>query len=336
MKATSLEPVFLNARADISPYMRLLDGGLPQSLLRHKLSGKPLAVVIDVMRSFAASLVNRGDTAEAIGTLQRLDALLARRQSPELGDLHAAGKQLAASLLIEVGDIAGALATIAATLTLLSANPRRKDGNFLCILAMLLYDLAFIHNQQKEFKQAERDIGKTLKIFEKLSKTDPARYGAAHIMSLNASTSIYRSKVEQVKLLAQYQAVTSSCLEMVNSGVAEATSRLVISLKNEGDTLCKMGRSREAVHFYTRALRYLTHIQPSFSLEQLQISISLGDVLLRRSLTRDKGVHLLNTMLHKAAKLNAAAEHRQIVDILLNAKSNSLEILSFWHKLFPK
>ena len=51
---------------------------------------------------------------------------------------------------------------------------------------------------------------------------------------------------------------------------------------------------------------------------------------------RDKGVHLLNTMLHKATKINAGEEHRRIVDILVNAKSRSLDILSLWHKVFPR
>jgi ParB-like chromosome segregation protein Spo0J len=97
-----------------------------------------------------------------------------------------------------------------------------------------------------------------------------------------------------------------------------------------------MNRYREAIHFYTRALKYLTRIENEFSLQQLQLSISLGEALIQTKNTRDKGVHLLNTMLHKATKLNATAEHKQIVDILLNARSNSLDILGLWHKMFPK
>ena len=52
--------------------------------------------------------------------------------------------------------------------------------------------------------------------------------------------------------------------------------------------------------------------------------------------SRDKGIHLLNTMLHKAIKINAEDEHRRIVDILLNAKNQKLDILGFWHKIFPR
>ena len=41
-------------------------------------------------------------------------------------------------------------------------------------------------------------------------------------------------------------------------------------------------------------------------------------------------------MLHKATKINALDEHRLIVDALYHAKSRSLDILSLWHKVFPK
>ena len=123
---------------------------------------------------------------------------------------------------------------------------------------------------------------------------------------------------------------------MVNSGIEDATSRLVESLYTEGRTLAQMGRHREAVQYLTRALKYLTKINPIFDLRQLTMSIDLGEALLNVPASRDKGIHLLNTMLHKATKINAGEEHRRIVDILLNAKSRRLDILGIWHKVFPK
>ena len=51
---------------------------------------------------------------------------------------------------------------------------------------------------------------------------------------------------------------------------------------------------------------------------------------------KDTATHLINTMLHKATKINATDEHRRIVDRLYNAKSSSLDILGLWHKVFPK
>ena len=126
------------------------------------------------------------------------------------------------------------------------------------------------------------------------------------------------------------------CISARSSGVEDAAGRLVESLTSEGDTLAQMGRHREAVQYYTRALKYLTKLEAEFSLQQLRLSISLGESMLHIAAMRDKGVHLLNTMLHKATKINATEEHRRIVDILYNAKSRSLDILGLWHKVFPK
>ena len=123
---------------------------------------------------------------------------------------------------------------------------------------------------------------------------------------------------------------------MLNSGVEDAAARLVESLTAEGDTLARMGRHREAIQYYSRALKYLTRLEPAFTLHQLRLSIALGKSMLSVSAMREKGVHLLNTMLHKATKINATDEHRRIVDILYNAKSSSLDILGLWHKVFPK
>ena len=97
-----------------------------------------------------------------------------------------------------------------------------------------------------------------------------------------------------------------------------------------------MCRQREAVQDFTRALKYLTKMEPEFSLRQLQLSIDLGEALLSVKGSREKGIHLLNTMLYKANKINAGAEHRRIVDILYNAKNNSMDIFAFWHKIFPR
>ncbi len=228
------------------------------------------------------------------------------------------------------------MSSAASTLTLLSQEAKRKDEPFLQILGALLYDIAFLHTRRKEYKQAERELSKALKIYERLAKTNPERYATPHVMALNATTATYRNRVKQAELLAHYQVATSTYLQLVNSGVGEATGRLVDSIKSEGDTLAQMGRHREAMQYYTRALKYLTKIEPEFTLKQLQLSISLGEAMLRVNAMKEKGIHLLNTMLHKATKINATEEHRQIVDILFNARSSSLDILGLWHKVFPK
>ena len=296
----------------------------------------------DFMRLVIATLVERGEAKIAVDTFRELASTLHPDGVDESDisrvdrDLYAAVKQLHAALFIETDEADEALVEAASLLNTLAQEPRRKDEPFLVVLAALLYDIAFIHSDRGQYKQAERELEKSMKLFERLAKTRPERYGAAHILALNASTSVYRSRVKQVNLLAHNQVATSTYLDMLNAGIEDAADRLIDSLTTEGRTLAQMGRHREAVQYFSRALKYLTKIYPTFSLRQLQLSIDLGESLLNVAVSREKGIHLLNTMLHKATKLNAEAEHRRIVDILLNAKNRRLDILGIWHKVFPR
>ena len=338
MKPTSLESVFLSVTTDVAPLRAIFRRSRAMAQVRHAIGEADFNTAYDFFRRTAVEMVERGETARAIRSIVDIDALIMRAgdESGHLLNIHAALMQILTALYIENGEMDLATSTAASTLNLLSQEPRRKDEPFLEILAALLYDIAYIHVGGNEFKQAERELEKSLKIFERLAKTDPNRYGSAHIMALNASTSVYRSRVKQAELLAHYQAATSTYLQMVNEGIGDATSRLIESLLTEGRTLADMGRHREAVQYFSRALKYSTKLSPDFTREQLVMSIDLGESMLQIPAMRDKGVHLLNTMLHKATKVNAGEEHRRIVDILVNAKSRSLDILSLWHKVFPR
>lgn len=339
MKAISLEKVFITPTTDISTLRSLARRGPAMSEVRHAVGKVSFNEAYDFFRAIAIEKVERGETDRAIRIIQDTDAMLMRAGddvSRSLLDIHAALMQILTALQIEADNLDEAKVTAATALSLLAQEAKRKDEPFLQVLGALLYDIAFLHSCHSEFKQAERELEKSLKIFERLARTNPDRYGSAHIMAQNATTSIYRSRVKQVNLLAHYQVATSTYLEMVNSGIQDATSRLVESLHTEGKTLASMGRNREAVQYFSRALKYMQRINPEIDILQLEMSIDLGEALLAANTTRDKGIHLLNTMLHKATKLGASDLHRRIVDILINAKSRRLDILGLWHKVFPR
>lgn len=266
-----------------------------------------------------------------------LDHLPAADFSPDDTTLSEASRlQELTSSHIKEGNLDAALDSAAEALRQLATEPRRRDGQFLSILASLLYDLAYLHSSRKEYRHAEREITKSLRLFERLAKEQPDRYAASQIMALNASTGIYQSRVKQVNLLAHYQVATSTYLEMMNHGIKDAGMKLVESLQKEGDTLMEMSKYREAVQFYTRALRYLTKIHPDFSPLTLTLSVKLGDALLRNSKTRQKGVHLLNTMLQKATKLDDTATVDRINLLLQRDATKWYDIFALWHKLFPR
>lgn len=334
MKTSSIEPVFavINIPHASKPKM-------PDATALYE-AGCSLAfdTFYDTLRHTVLSMIRSGRTAEAIRMLESLDAMIesSGTEAGLMNDVHPAVKQVLAATLLEDDQQERALAVAADTLQLLSANPKRKDEPFMIILASVLYDLALIHSGRDEYRQAERELEKAMRILEKLARTNAERYGSPHIMAINATTTVYRNRERQAEMLAQHQSATDEYLTQVRSGVTDATGRLVDSLEAEGDTLSRMGRHREAVMYFTRALKLLTAMNPATTLRSLHLSISLGDAMLHLEPMRDKAIHLLNTMLHKATKLNAEAEHRNIVNILAESRTRRLDILTLWHKIFPR
>ncbi|MDE6556316.1 MAG: hypothetical protein K2K55_05070 [Duncaniella sp.] len=278
----------------------------------------------------------------AVGRLKALESVAAAdasiSETRAAVNLRALLLQMLTAIQIENADYLNAAVTAAGALNLLALEPRRKDYPFMVILGSLLYDIASLHALRGEFRQAERSIEKALKVFERLARTSPDRFGSAHTMALDKATAIYRDRTAQTELLSRYQADTTRYLQqMIEQGSPDAAWRLTRSLAAEGETLARMGRHREAMQYFTRSLKYLTRLEPDeFSLEQLRLSIALGEAMLHVAAMRDKGVHLLNTMLHKATRLGAADEHRRIVSALFHDKSRTFDILSIWHKIFPK
>lgn len=334
----SLDPIFFPSAADISSPMAMTNGEINMSDLRHTVGSMPFNAAYDFFRAAAHKFLQQGQIDQAIDYILNFDAIATRVSdgNRQLLDIHTALMQILTAIYIHADMMAEALSTAAATLNLLVQEPRRKDEPFIAMLAATLYDIALIHNSRDEHKQAERAIEKSMKLFERLARVNPTRYGTPHLLALNASTNIYKSRIRQTKILAEHQAAAGTYLRMIDEGIEDAGLRFVESLTAEGRTLAKMNRQREAVQYFTRALKYLTKISPDFSRQHLELSIDLGEALLAAKSTREKGIHLLNTMLYKANKIAADDLHRRIVDILLAAKNPDLAIVSFWHKLFPR
>lgn len=255
MRPTSLESNFITVTDDSVGRLKSLFVKKGDAELRHKLKSSPFNVAYDVVRGRAAELIAEGDADCAITMGRHINELIQRSHATlDTTVLHAAVMQVLTAVFIATESYEAALSTAADTLTLLSQEPRRKDEPFLQVLGALLYDLSFLHIVRKEYKAAERTLEKSMRVFERLAKMNPDRYGSAHIMALNASTSVYRSRVKQVNLLAHFQVATSTYLEMVNSGIHDAMDRLIESLANEGEMLMQLGKYRDAVQYYSRAL----------------------------------------------------------------------------------
>lgn len=297
-----------------------------------KLAGKDFDALVVTLRQIARG----ADAAARLSELEAAIAATADADSRDAVNLRALLLQTITALNVGEEHLTEAAVAASGALGLLTHDPKRKDYPFMVILGLLLYDITALHAAKGEFRQAERSIGKALKVFEKLARTNPERFGAAQVAALGMATSIYRDRSAQAELLTRYQADTSRHMQqLIEQGTAESALMLTRSLAAEGETLARMGRHREAMQYFTRSLKYLTKMESEFTVEQLRLSVALGESMLNVAPMREKGVHLLNTMLHKATRLGAADEHRRIVDALFHARSRTFDILGIWHKIFP-
>lgn len=338
--SSALQPLFIPAGAPTGALAELALSSASLGELRHAIDNLPFNTVYDYLRTGARLMAERGDTDLAIATIMSLDEMLTRAGDPDRRtlDIHAALMQVLVGLHASTGNTDEALSAAATALQLLAAEPKRKDEPFLSVLASLLYDMAIVHTARSEYPQAERSLDKASKLFSRLARISPDRYGPAHVVVLDAAAKVCRKAGAQAEALRRCQEMTARYVELSRKGsMDDAVAHLADSLAEQGCTLARMGRHREAIQYLGRALRYLTRLQPEMDLRQLELSTELGLSLLLHKPTREKGIHLLNTMLHKATRLGADDLHSRIVRALAEARTPArIDILGVWHKIFPR
>lgn len=209
----------------------------------------------------------------------------------------------------------------------------RKSVDFLALVAGVLYDLAYIHNKLGDNKRAEKELVKAQKIFDKLAKKDNPRFAAIMVEALNASTDIFQSKLKLMNLLAHYQVAADLYQNKVASGVGNAVDRLVDSLKNQGDIHLKIGNYRDAVKYYTKAMRYHKRVSGTMGLRELRISLNMAKALLNIINRHTAGEQLLESLIPLAERLDAKEEIEEIKN-LHNNFNKTFDIMSFFKKLF--
>ena len=176
MKPLSLEPVFLPATADTSNIRaRLKKVRAPEDSIS-SLLGTDFDTAYDTLRTTAAAGTAADETAQVTSTLAEMDSVLSAAGSEGENDsqriiLHAAILQILTALHIEQNSLDDAAVTAARALSLLARDPKRKDTPFLQVLGCLLYDISHLHGERGEFKQAEREVEKSIKVFERLADT---------------------------------------------------------------------------------------------------------------------------------------------------------------------
>lgn len=323
MKPLPYNVAFVTPKADIEKFKReFLDK--EEKSKPHKVDKEILS---ELYRWYGLYLLEEGRFDDSIEAAEKAQHLLP--ESDNLVNASIAVQKMIS--LINAGDNKAALKEALNALHLLLEIKDKQSADFLAVLSVLLYNLAMVHNATGATGLAEKELAKSQKILEKLAKKDNDRFAASLLLAVEASTTVFKSRMKQMNTLAHYQVATATYLEKMNKGVESAAKSLVESLQKEGDILLQMGNFREAVKYYTKALRYQKKISRDLGKTELRISVNLGKALLHLINRYDTGRQLLQSMVPLAKSLGANAELEEINE-LLNIKPGLFEGL--WKKLF--
>lgn len=324
MRPLSLEMAFPALACDISEWQEEIveTGALPANLMSEAESK-------DVLRWWILYLLEDDRVEDAHRELSAIN------RSVYAESLGGAWLYLVdMSLMIERSDFTEALVAGEQSLRMLAdIDTDRNQPDYVALVAGVIYNLALLHHKTGENVRAEKELLKAQKLLDKLAKKNKSRFGASLVMAIEASTTIFNSRLKQMNVLAHYQVTTDLYLDKANKGVSQAIYDLVDSLQQEGDLHLKIGNYRDAVKYYTKALRYQKKVTPKMGERELRISINMGRALLHISGRQAVGEQLLRSLLPLAERLDAVNEKNEIT-ALLEHKGKSFDFMSFIKKMF--
>jgi len=293
-------------------------------------------IVIEMKLCYIEHLIKANRDLEAEQVIEEFiydDELM--QQLPEL---YAAWLWLARMvILIDSGSPSLSLGAAENALLVLSNHLGKKTEDFNAIVASLLYNLALAHHDMGDNSRAAKELTKAQQLLERLAKRNEPRFSALLLMAVEASTEVIKSKTKQMNVLAHYQSASELYMSELDSGDANATrnamSNLVDTLGKEGDIMLEMGNGRNAVKYYTKALRYQKKLGGKMGDRELQLSIGLAKALMRLINRRAAAEQLLRSLLPLAQRLGATAQEHEIQD-LLNNKNKNVNIMTLLKSIF--
>jgi len=241
------------------------------------------------------------------------------------------------TLLIHQENHSVALGAAENALTMLTQYTGKHNEDFLAIVASLLYNLAMAHHAMGDGSRAAKELTKAQQMLERLTKRNEARFSPLLLMAVEASTDVIKSKTKQMNVLAHYQTASELYQRELASGDTNATrtamSQLVDTLGKQGDIMLEMGNSRNAVKYFTKALRYQKKLGDPMGERDLDLSIGLAKALMRLINRRAAAEQLLRSLQPLAQRLNATAQAHEIEN-LLNNKNKNFNIMTLLKSIF--
>ncbi|MBQ0069148.1 MAG: tetratricopeptide repeat protein [Bacteroidales bacterium] len=293
-------------------------------------------VVLDMHMTYALFLIMDHRTTQATQVVD--DMIYNDEPYPTTPPLYNAWLWVARMTLL-IGEEAWPLALGSAenALSQLASIPGKKSEDFMALLVAILYNLAMVHNAVGDNSRASKELTKAQQLLERLVKKNEARFSAMLLYAVEASTDIIQSRTKQMNVLAHYQTIIDTYTSMLAEGkecdTRRALTQLVDTLRQQGEIMLQMGNSRNAVKYYTKALRYQKKLNEPLGLRDLTLSIGLAKALMRLINRRAAAEQLLTSLLPLARKQGASNEVIEIEN-LLNNKTKNYNIMTLLKGIF--
>ena len=220
--------------------------------------------------------------------------------------------RLEISRLIEAEKYMEALERTISALQRLKDFPDHENEEFKAILVALIFDLAEIHYELKDFKRSEKELDALFKVLDPLVIKNPDRFGRLNILAMELSTRILRSKKKTIDMLARQQINVDALTEKVNSGISSATDRLVDSLCNVGRLLASSGDYREAMKFFSEAIRISKKRTGKVNKKEIKMTVEMAEIMIRVKSMRPRAERLLDAVLPHAIAQEETELEQQI------------------------
>ncbi len=191
-----------------------------------------------------------------------------------------------------------------------------ENREFRAIFAATLFDLAEIHFFLKDYKQSEKELETLFKVLGKLIKEDAERFGEFHILAMELTARIIRSRKKVIETLVKEKLNTEALYEKVNDGVSSATERLVESLRKVGELLASSGSYKEALKFYAEAVKFSKNRSGKVGRFEIALTIEMAEVMSRVKSMRQRAKRLLAAVLPHAIALEIVELEEQIISLM--------------------
>ncbi|MCM1153535.1 MAG: hypothetical protein NC328_07775 [Muribaculum sp.] len=204
-----------------------------------------------------------------------------------------------------------------------------ENLEFKTLLIALLFDLSEIHFALKDYKQSEKELDTLFKLLSPLVQSDPDRFARFHILAMELSTRVLRSRKKTLDMLVKQQIDTEQLYEKVNSGVTAATDKLVESLRKVGQLLASTGDYRGAMKFLAEAIKISKKRTGRVTRKEIKMTIEMAEIMMRVGSMRPRARRLLGAILPHAISQETIELEEEIL-ALCEILDNDVEKESKW------